>query len=309
MIKQSGNNGSQSLIDLILAVDDPFEWHQENFKMNRLHYSSIKYMPNCVDKVCQLQEKIGARIYFNPYVHLGGLSLKYGVIKTQHLIDDLINWEALYVAGRLHKPVEFIVNTCDRNESLRSALRFNKESAIRAAILQLPESFDLARLYKTITALSYKGDLRMIFGEDANKVDNIVNNQLDRFNKLYLPMIKLNQTFRDSLQWNESKQTFSQDLSPKTLLRHLRLLPREVRRSIFLIHGKEARTVEADVVLASASRSINCDQIVSRALASIVRRSSTSQTLKGLLTAGFVKSLKYSQRKLLKSLTSRINLT
>lgn len=307
VVRQNNNQtNTNDLIDVIIAVDDPHKWHEENFRLNNQHYSFLKLLPDNISKITSIQENYGAKIYFNPYVRIGNLSVKYGVIKTDHLIEDLSYWNSLYVAGRLHKPVEFIVNTCDKNESLRYAMRFNKESAIRAAILQLPETFDSVQLYTAITSLSYNGDLRMLFGEDKNKIHNIVTGQMDKFNQLYLPIIKLNQNFKEVVQWNEGKKTFTQDLSPKAVLKNLKCLPHNVRQSICRTHGREARTIETDVALASASRSINCDKIVSVALASIVRRSSTSQTLKGLLTAGVVKSIKYSQRKLVKSLVSRL---
>lgn len=302
-IKQDGTQVKSDLLDIIVAVDNPLKWHQENFIRNNQHYSFLQYLPNSVEKITKLQEQFGAKIYFNPYVQLGNLSVKYGVIKTEHLIHDLRNWSELYVAGRLHKPVEIMVDNLDKNEPLRTSMRFNRESAVRAALLQLPETFSLKKLYLTIAGLSYHGDPRMLFGEDVSKIENIVSAQIKKFDQLYLHRLKLNQ----SVHWNESKQTFTQDLSQNTILRNLKLLPMEIRKNICRYHGREAKTLEADVVLASAARSINCDKIVAQAIASTVRRSSLSQSVKGLLTAGLVKSIKYSQRKLVKSLASRMN--
>lgn len=305
VIQQNGGKSSD-LFDIIITVDDSVKWHQENLSFNSPHYSILRFLPDNFNMISKIQENYGAKIYFNPYVRLGDLALKYGVIKTGHLIEDLLNWNNLYVAGRLHKPVDFIVDRTSSNESLKNAIRINRESAVRAALLQLPETFDKIQLYKTIANLSYKGDFRMSFGEDVNKINNIVTAQIERFDKIYLPLLKVHNTFRDNINWQESKQVFSQDLSSKCILKHLRLLPSEVRKSICLIHGDRAKTLELEAVLTSASKSINCDKLVSQALMTIVRRSSLTQSLKGIFTAGLVKSLKYSQRKLFKSITSRL---
>lgn len=307
VFKQNSDQKPGDLIDIIIVTDNPLQWHKENYSRNNQHYSFLRYLPNCIDKITQLQEQCGARIYFNPYVKLSNYLVKYGVIKTEHLIEDLLHWNKIYVAGRLHKPVRFILNTCDRNEALRHSLRFNKESAIRAALVQLPETFDTLQLYKTITGLSYKGDFRMIFGEDKNKIDNIATGQVDEFNQIYLPTIKLNNNFKQVLSWNDSKQVFTQDLSSKSLLKHLKLLPSNLRNTICREHGRQINTLECDAILSSVSRSINCDKIVANALSTIVRKSSISQSLKGLLTAGLLKSLKYSQSKITKSVFSRLN--
>ena len=34
--------------------------------------------------------------------------IKYGVVSIDKLCKDLIDWETLYIAGRMHKPVNII---------------------------------------------------------------------------------------------------------------------------------------------------------------------------------------------------------
>jgi hypothetical protein len=45
-------------------------------------------------------------------------------------------------------------------------------------------------LDKTITGLSYSGDIQMAFGEDRNKVSNIADAQMPTFRELYKPTLK-----------------------------------------------------------------------------------------------------------------------
>lgn len=308
VVSQGSATKSSDLLDMIIAVDDPVQWHKENLMTNKSHYSALKYLPNAHRTIANFQENYGAKIYFNPYVNIDNLSIKYGIIKTDHLLDDLYNWTNLYVAGRLQKPVEFLID-CDKDESIKAAIRLNRENALRTALLLLPETFDSFALYKTITKLSYEGDVRMMFGEDKNKVDNIVINQIDRFNQLYLPMLKLNNFFKTSVVWDESRKVFSQDLSPRTILKHLNNIPRNLKSHLCLIHKKKAQTIATDAILQSIARSIFLDEIVAKAIRSIVSQSSFSQSAKGLLTAGAIKSLRYSKSKLTKSLLSRVNLS
>ena len=57
---------SQNQIDLILAVNNSFKFHEENLKMNPNHYSFLRHFgPSTITRT---QETRGARIYFNPYV-------------------------------------------------------------------------------------------------------------------------------------------------------------------------------------------------------------------------------------------------
>ncbi|CAF4832565.1 unnamed protein product [Rotaria socialis] len=93
---------SLNQIDLIFVINHSFKFHEENLQLNPHHYSFLKYFG--VSTIAKIQETRGARIYFNPYVKLNNDSntlYKYGIISRRHLIRDLLDWETLYVAGRL----------------------------------------------------------------------------------------------------------------------------------------------------------------------------------------------------------------
>lgn len=96
------SNTSPNQVDLILAVNNSFKFHEANLQMNPYHYSFLRHFG--VSTITRMQETRGARIYFNPYVKFRddpNTLYKYGVISRRHLIRDLLDWETLYVAGRL----------------------------------------------------------------------------------------------------------------------------------------------------------------------------------------------------------------
>ena len=100
-------NSSSKMIDFIIVVDDTLAWHQENLRRNRAHYSFLKHLgPRVITKV---QEDFGANVYFNTLIPYNDRTLiKYGVIKKSHFVNDLLDWDYLYVSGRLQKPVQVI---------------------------------------------------------------------------------------------------------------------------------------------------------------------------------------------------------
>jgi translocator assembly and maintenance protein 41 len=53
----------------------------------------------------------------------------------------------------------------------------------------LPERFTEQELFLKIAGLSYRGDFRMIFGENPHKVFNIVYAQHNAFKEKYEPII------------------------------------------------------------------------------------------------------------------------
>ena len=64
-------------------------------------------------------------------------AIKYGVVSTSALLRDLWNWDSFYVAGRLHKPVLFLV----RDAAVDRAVAANIDAALAAALLLLPPRF------------------------------------------------------------------------------------------------------------------------------------------------------------------------
>ncbi|KAJ3041989.1 Mitochondrial translocator assembly and maintenance protein 41 [Rhizophlyctis rosea] len=114
------------------------------------------------------------------------------------LFHDLTEWETFYLAGRLHKPVR----TIREDARITIAARKNLRSAVRTALLLLPNQFTEEELFLTVAGLSYKacpdgvpltrhaGDVRMSFGENPHKVYNIVHTQMDAFREIYKPIIE-----------------------------------------------------------------------------------------------------------------------
>jgi len=113
--------------------------------------------------------------------------IKYGIISTQDLTDDLTHWSSLYLAGRLQKPVLPLLEP----DSLRPALEANLRSALSVSLLLVPpnEAFTEISLWEQIAGISYSGDPRMSVpgAENPEKVRNIVRGEgvLEGFRKLY----------------------------------------------------------------------------------------------------------------------------
>jgi hypothetical protein len=199
------------MLDMIFAVEDSTSWHAKNLRLNRNHYS-FPWQFLGEGLINSVQCKTGAGIWYNTLVPIpnskNGATMKYGVISVDILLDDLLNWRYLYAAGRLHKPVciaqpvigvqdDFIKKTRntskfsegERRDEILIASRENLRHALRAALLMLPSEFSAEDLYTTITAISYNGDWRMVFGENPHKVSNIVSAQISLFHSLYGPIL------------------------------------------------------------------------------------------------------------------------
>ena len=57
------------MLDFIMAVDDPVDWHQQNLDHNPTHYSFLRYSgPRGVAAV----QKWAGQIYYNTRVEMNG---------------------------------------------------------------------------------------------------------------------------------------------------------------------------------------------------------------------------------------------
>ncbi|KAJ6668139.1 hypothetical protein lerEdw1_015516 [Lerista edwardsae] len=286
----AGESGS-NMLDFIFAVDDSVTWHMLNLLKNRNHYSFLKYFgPKPITNI----QNCGAGIYYNTLVPCNGRVIKYGVISTDALIEDLLQWKTLYVAGRLQKPVKIL--TQNENGKLQAALASNLKSAVTAAFLMLPECFSEEDLYMQIAGLSYSGDFRMIIGEDKSKVMNIVKPNILHFQKLYSNILQ------DCPQvvYKHQLGKLEIDKSPEGQFSQLMALPRTLQQQITSLMDPPGKNRDVEEILLQVAHDPDCGLVVQQGISGIVRSSSLIQSAKTILTAGMKKSVTYTAKKLYK---------
>lgn len=320
---QRAQDGTPKMIDFIFGVTFTQHWHSLNLKQHRDHYSALGGLGSSA--VSYVQDKMGAGVYFNTHVVVNGILIKYGVVNIDTLCRDLTEWDTLYLAGRLHKPVKILRD----DARVRLANQINLLSALRTALLLLPEKFTERELYNTVAGISYLGDPRMTLPtENPQKVSNIVGNNLPNFRRLYNPLIENlpNVDFAGpkSACSPDADLALRQDMDPVRRGNMVRRLPKSFRSKLYFQYQKKFAIPQLDfdtMMEADASSSSSSVSSLSAAgknrsaqgfemriaqddpaeLRANVRRvikrtigwPSTTQSLKGLLTGGLRKSLGY----------------
>ena len=146
-----------------------------------------------------------------------------------HIIADLLDWESLYIGGRLQKPVRMIQDCSKyKDPELHMALRMNLKNALHTSFLLLPEKFSDKMLYNTLCGLSYKGDFRMAVGEDKNKVKKIAEGSYNELKQLYARELSKISEFVYIPKTSENL-VFEQDMSPGARHFHLTMLPKNMQ--------------------------------------------------------------------------------
>ncbi|KAJ3535978.1 hypothetical protein NMY22_g6237 [Coprinellus aureogranulatus] len=193
----------------------------------------------------------------------------------------------------MHKPLRIIKD----DARVRLTQQVNLTSAVRAALLTLPESFSETELFERIAGISYTGDPRMMLpAENRGKVTNIVSKQGPQFRELYHRLV----VALPGVHWGPSGR-IEQDTTPKARSAHLRKLPSGLLERVKTSYGSSAEVKELEgdeaaywVKLAGDEK---LPEVLRTELAGIVRYPATIQTLKGIASAGVGKSLKYGTAK------------
>jgi translocator assembly and maintenance protein 41 len=130
----------QPLVDFLFSTSHPSHFHAINLQKNPTHYPRLfRWLgPEAIARV----QEWGGGVWFvtDVDVKLDNLNLpatasgsssssstnsetvpesetvriKYGIISTDALCTDLLDWTTLYVSGRLHKPVRIVKGAADR---------------------------------------------------------------------------------------------------------------------------------------------------------------------------------------------------
>lgn len=275
--------------------------------------------------VSQTQDRWGAGVYFNPFVTVNGTLIKYGVVNLDTLCRDLSEWDTLYLAGRLHKPVKILRD----HPRVRLANQMNLLSAVRVALLLLPPEFTEYELYSTIAGISYMGDLRMSLpAENPRKVNNIVSNQMTNFRRLYAPLIEnlpnvaFNDPRRSEWDWIENPEAnmrLSQDMDPVKRGNMVRRLPKAFRDKLYFQYQSRYQIPRAEFTKmieestdedpqrihrrqgGPFDRRIAADDHLKEEVQNSIKKTiqwpSTMQSIKGLFTAGIGRTWRYIREK------------
>jgi translocator assembly and maintenance protein 41 len=198
----------------------------------------------------------------------------------------------------MHKPLRIIKD----DARVRLTQQVNLTSAVRAALLTLPSKFSETQLFETIAGISYSGDPRMLLpAENRGKIRNIVQKQGEQFKELYQRLV----VGLPGTHWPTHQKEIQQDTSPRARSHHLRKLPHGLRVRVQRRFADERGVTEEGLKedentywMKLAEDEKVMEKIMRDEMSRIVRGPATVQSLKGVVTVGVGKSLKYSSAKI-----------
>ena len=198
----------------------------------------------------------------------------------------------------MHKPLRIIKD----DARVRLTQQVNLTSAVRAALLTLPSTFSETQLFETIAGISYFGDPRMSLPtENRGKIGNIVRKQGGQFKELYQRLV----VGLPGTYWPAHQKEIQQDTSARARSHHLRKLPQGLRIRVQQRFAQEKgigeELLKEDENVYWMKLAMN-EEVLKRIMygemSRIVRGPATAQSIKGIVTVGVGKSLKYGSAKI-----------
>jgi translocator assembly and maintenance protein 41 len=286
------SNGSP-MLDFVFAVTHPDHWHSINMHQYPGHYPlhARAFGSSFVSQV----QAFGPGLWFNMFVPMHGVTIKYGVTTVDTLCADLLNWRTLYLAGRMHKPIRIIRD----DARVRLTQQVNLTSALRTALLTLPAQFTQRDLFTAIASISYSGDPRMVLpAENRGKVANMVERQEVQFRELYWRLAQ----GLPGVRWRVDSQMIEQDTSAHARAAHLKKLPEGM---LTRVHSRAQgrgppREADESAYWLRVAGDTALPSILRSEMSDIVRYPATVQSLKGVVSAGLMKSARYTAAKVRK---------
>ena len=299
VLRDASVERSERALDVLALVEDPLTWHAANMARNPSHYAP-QMRAIGARGVVGVSAGLGCGTHYNARLtDASGRGYKYGVASVEDVVRDLVRWEHLFVAGRMQKPHETVVESA----ALRAARERNVRNAANAALLALPETFTEFEFHRAVVRLSYDGDIRFLFAaEDEKKIERIARSNGDAMRDMYAEALH---EIRAGGDLEASTTNWSQDKSAAALERRVLSLPAAV---LTMIRGEMGLMSVDDATLAAAlgGDRARASSLVKACLRRIVRVSSFRQALAGLLSTSPAKTLAYVGAKFSKSARSRL---
>lgn len=219
------NNNKPKMLDLILIVNNIYNFHSFNLNQNYKHYSFLCRLlgPKGVAYLNSLEPFI----LFNHSVNMvfnneTSQLVKYGVISKDSILYQLNNYNSLYTLGRMQKPIIM----ADNNKLIVDIISHNKKIALFLSILISKDTKNFKEVLHNIISLSYLGDIRFYLkGEKSTKINDILygsyNNIYNEYISLYNNLNELNiniNEFKCNIKINSCKLAILNNLPNKLLL-------------------------------------------------------------------------------------------
>ncbi|VDN29414.1 unnamed protein product [Gongylonema pulchrum] len=170
---------------------------------------------------------------------------------------------------------------------------------MQAALLLLPDKFTLDQFYAEIVSLSYRGDFRLLFGEDRAKIRKIAEGSRAELEQIYLPLLKTSNDV--SVQYSNVEQ----DTRSAAMYDRIVQLPVNILRNLqHQFNSRSGMQNDVEEIAGWLSQQVHGSKHISDIIEDIVRRSAWQQTVKNAFSAGATRSLAYSFAKLVKMLKS-----